>query len=73
MNLREEIVEKVQNIPEQFLGEFNAVIEDFVQKKSKPTFMERLRQIKIEGLPPDYSRNIDLYLNGEKKIDEDFD
>lgn len=73
MNLREEIVAKIQNIPEQFLGEFNEVIEDFVQKKAKPSFMERLRQIKIEGLPPDFSRNIDLYMSGEKKIDEDPD
>lgn len=69
MNLREEIVTKVQNIPEQYLAELNNFLEEFVQKKTKPTLMERLRQIKIDG-PPDFSRDIDLYMSGEKKFND---
>lgn len=73
MEIREQIIEEVQKIPEQHLSEFHEVVKEFVEKKSKPTLMERLRQIKITDLPPDYSRNIDLYLSGEKKIDENSD
>lgn len=73
MEIREQIIEEVQKIPERHLSEFQEVVKDFVEKKSKPNLMERLRQIKITDLPPDYSRNIDLYLSGEKKIDENSD
>ena len=73
MEIREQIIEEVQKIPEQHLTEFQEVVKEFVEKKSKPSLMERLRQIKITDLPPDYSRNIDLYLSGEKKIDENSD
>ena len=70
MTLREEIVAKVQVLPENALLELSEVIEKLQEKQDKPGFLKRLQQIKIKDLPPDYSRNIDLYLSGEKKIDE---
>ncbi len=72
MNIREEIVEKIQQIPENRLSELYKVVEEFVEKERKPSLMERLRKIKIDA-PPDFSRNIDLYMSGEKKIDENID
>ncbi len=72
MNIREEIVEKIRQIPENRLPEFYKVIEEFVEKERKPGLMERLRKIKIDA-PPDFSRNVDLYMSGEKKIDENID
>ena len=72
MNIREEIVEKIQQIPENRLPELYKMVEELVEKERKPSLMERLRKIKIEG-PPDFSRNIDLYMSGEKKIDENLD
>ncbi len=72
MNIREEIVEKIRQIPENRLPEFYKVVEGFVEKEMKPSLMERLRKIKIDA-PPDFSRNIDLYMSGEKKIDESID
>ncbi len=72
MNIREEIVEKIQQIPESRLTEFYKVVEDFVEKERKQSLMERLQKIKIDA-PPDFSRNIDLYMSGEKKIDENID
>ena len=38
------------------------------QKQSKETFMAKMRKIKIDA-PPDFSRNVDLYLSGEKTIE----
>lgn len=73
MSLREEIVADVRELPENVLPELSEKIKELREKQAKPTFMERLRQIKIDGLPADYSRNIDLYLSGEKKIDEETD
>jgi hypothetical protein len=69
MEIREQIIEEVQKIPEQHLTEFQEIVKDFVEKKSKPSLMERLRQIKIQG-PPDFAENFDLYASGEKNLDD---
>ncbi len=72
MNIREEIIAKVQNLPESVLPEVYQIVEKIEEKEKKPSLMERLRKIKIDA-PPDFSRNIDLYMSGEKKIDENID
>lgn len=72
MTVREEIIAKVQNLPENVLPEIYEFVEKISEKESKPSLMERLRQIKIQA-PPDFSRNIDLYMSGEKQIDENID
>ncbi len=72
MTVREEIIAKVQNLPENALPEVYEFVEKIVEKESKPSFMQRLRQIKIEG-PPDFAENFDLYANGEKSLDEYFE
>ncbi|HQU82750.1 MAG TPA: hypothetical protein PKY59_06485 [Pyrinomonadaceae bacterium] len=72
MTVREEIIAKVQNLPENVLPEIYEFVEKIAEQESKPSLMERLRKIKIQA-PPDFSRNIDLYMSGEKKIDENID
>ncbi len=72
MTIREEILSKVQKLPESALREVYEVVEKVEKKENQPSLMERLRAIQIEG-PRDFSRNIDLYLNGEKLIDENID
>lgn len=72
MTVREEIIAKVQNLPENVLPEIYEFVEKIIEKENKPSLMERLRKIKIQA-PPDFSRNIDLYMSGEKKIDENID
>lgn len=72
MTVREEIIAKVQNLPENVLPEIYEFVEKIAEKENKPSFMERLRQIKIEG-PPDFSENFDLYASGEKSLDEYFE
>ncbi len=69
MNIREEIVAKIQNLPENVLPEVFDFVEKFEEKEEKPSLMSRLREIKIQG-PPDFAENIDLYMNGEKDIEE---
>lgn len=74
MTIREKIVSKVQNLPEGALPEVYAFVEKMDQSliKEPITLMQRLRKIKIQG-PPDFSRNLDLYLSGEKRVDENID
>jgi hypothetical protein len=75
MTIREQIVEKVQNLPESALPEVYEFVDNAEKNNDEgepKTLMQRLRQIKIQG-PADFSRNIDLYLSGEKTIDENID
>ena len=72
MTIREEIVEKVQNLPESALSAVYDFVEKIDETDVKPSLMERLRRIKIDA-PADFSRNIDLYMSGEKTIDENID
>ena len=69
MNIREEIVAKVQNLPESDLPKVFDFVEKIEFKKKGPGLLKRLQKIKIDG-PTDFSRNIDLYLNGEKFEDD---
>jgi hypothetical protein len=69
MSLREEIVTEIQNLPEDVLPELRETIKKLRERDEKPGLLRRLQKIKINDLPPDFSRNIDLYLSGEKDID----
>lgn len=69
MNLREEIVTEIQNLPDDVLPELRETIKKLRERDEKPGLLRRLQKIKINDLPPDFSRNIDLYLSGEKDID----
>ncbi len=69
MNIREEIVAKVQNLPDSVLPEIYELVEKIEEKEKKPGLLRRLQKIKIEG-PPDFAENFDLYMNGEKSLDE---
>jgi hypothetical protein len=66
MTVREEIVAKVQNLPENLLPEVFEFVEKIEEKEKKPGLLRRLQKIKIQA-PADFSRNIDLYMSGERK------
>ena len=72
MTIREEIIAKVQDLPDSVLLKVFEIVEEIEEKEKRPSLMQRLRKIKIDG-PPDFSRNIDLYLSGEKQFDENTD
>lgn len=69
MTVREEIIAKVQNLPENVLPEIYEFVEKIAEKEEKPGLLRRLQKIKIDG-PPDFAENFDLYANGEKSIEE---
>lgn len=60
MNLREEIVTEIQNLPDDVLPELRETIKKLRERDEKPGLLRRLQKIKINDLPPDFSRNIDL-------------
>ncbi len=59
---REKIIEEIEKIPDELLGELYKVIKDFEEQKedSDQNVMARLRQIRISA-PPDFSVKANLY------------
>lgn len=72
MTIREKLVSKIHKLPESQILEIYKFVEEVEGKGDESSLMERLRKIKIQG-PRDFSRNIDLYMSGEKSIDENLD
>jgi hypothetical protein len=69
MTIREEIVEKIQQIPENRRPEVFEIIKKIDEEEKKPSLMEQLRAIKIQA-PADFAENLDLYMSGEKSFEE---
>jgi len=71
MSIRDQILSKVQDLPDSALPDLLRFLEKVEGEKVEktPGLLRRLREINIEG-PRDFSRNIDLYLSGEKKVEE---
>lgn len=69
---REELMAKIECVPDERLEEVNRLPERFTESKQEgkdnKSFMQRLREIKIQA-PPDFATNINDYLSGEKKLD----
>jgi hypothetical protein len=71
MVTKEEIKSEIEKVPDERLPELYQIVKGFTQPKpdsSKPTLMSKLRRVRIGG-PPDFSENIDMYLDGEKTIE----
>jgi hypothetical protein len=65
---KEFIKAEIDRVEEDRLDELYSLIQRFTRHKSgteKPTLMDRLMKIEIDG-PEDFSSQFDLYLNGEK-------
>ena len=62
------IVQEIDRLNDNDLEALYELIKTFSQSRrmgKTPSLMSQLRQIQIDG-PEDFSRNLDLYLNGEK-------
>ncbi|KPQ37926.1 MAG: Fibronectin-binding protein (FBP) [Phormidium sp. OSCR] len=70
MNIRQLIDEEISKLEEEQLAEIYEIVKDFSRSQSKTnnSLFTKLKQVKLEG-PVDFAANVDLYLNGEKKID----
>ncbi|MFP4319831.1 MAG: hypothetical protein ACLFQ7_12805 [Phormidium sp.] len=70
MNIRQLIDEEISKLEEEQLAELYEIVKDFSRSQSKTnnSLFTKLKQVKLEG-PVDFAANVDLYLNGEKKID----
>lgn len=63
------IFKEIDQINDNDLEALYELIKTFGQSRRmgrKPSLMSQLRQIQIDG-PEDFSRNLDLYLSGEKR------
>ncbi len=69
---KEDIKKEIEKVPNEKLETLYKYVVNLtevkVKEESKETFMAKMRKIKIDA-PPDFSRNIDLYLSGEKTIE----
>jgi hypothetical protein len=65
---KEFIKAEIDRVDEDRLDELYDLIRRFTREegsKQKPTLMDRLMQIQIDG-PEDFASNFEQYLNGEK-------
>jgi hypothetical protein len=74
MTTREKINAELDKLDEADLKEVLLHVKDVVKsrrkkKKRGPGALRALARIKIQG-PPDWSRNLDLYLSGEKRLED---
>lgn len=70
---KEELKAEIDRIPNDKLESLHRFIDGLISAHADPkvpgeTFMEKMRKIRIDA-PPDFSRNIDQYINGEKTLD----
>ena len=71
MTTKEKIIEGLAELDDAELAKVHAVVRELSEPKEPPreSIMEKLRRIKIDA-PPDFSKNLDLYLNGEQSLDD---
>ncbi len=69
---KEDIKQEIDKVSDKDLERLYKYVKHLAEikpnKQSKESFMAKMRKIKIDA-PPDFSRNIDLYLSGEKTIE----
>ena len=73
MDIRLEIQQLLDRLDNDEIAEILPIIEQFVAAKERargPNLLDSLREIKIDG-PADFSRNIDFYLYGVKRVEPD--
>ncbi len=72
MTIKERIHAEIDSVEEESLTELFRLVKRFVAKK-KPHknhgIMAKLRKVKIEA-PADFAANLDLYINGEKRVED---
>jgi len=74
MTTKERLLLEIEKLNQEELAELFALVKSFLQTKQKlarPTFLEQLSRIQING-PEDFAENLDLYLSGEKLFDPNF-
>ncbi len=72
MTTKELLLREIEQLDEEELEALFALVREFLGQKSAGEnvgFLELLGEITIDG-PEDFSENFDLYLNGEKSIDD---
>jgi len=75
MDKRERLKAEIETLSDDRLNDLLSFIERW-KKRPRPlnpgekSILEKLLEIKIDG-PPDFSENLDLYLNGDKKFEDD--
>ncbi|MCI0478039.1 MAG: hypothetical protein L0Y55_17485 [Anaerolineales bacterium] len=70
MTTKELIVTEIGALNEKDLNELYALIRKFADSKKRaapPSLMTKLKRVKINA-PPDFARNLDLYVSGEKSV-----
>jgi hypothetical protein len=70
MTTKDKIQAEIARLNEEYLDELYLLIKDFAQAKQqfkKPSFMSKLKQIKIDA-PENFASNLDSYLAGNEGI-----
>lgn len=72
MTMKERIYAEIDSVEEERLADLFRLVKKFVAGKKnskKPGIMAKLRKVKIDA-PIDFAANLDQYLNGEKRVED---
>jgi hypothetical protein len=73
MTTKERIHAEIDKLDQERLDELYSLIRSFLASKVtqvQPSIMSKLKAVKIDG-PVDFAANLDLYMNGEKRVEDD--
>ncbi|NUO81463.1 hypothetical protein HUU05_15405 [candidate division KSB1 bacterium] len=71
MITKEQLHSEIDNLSDEYNDELYSVIKSFAAVRGngrKPSFMSKLKSIKIDA-PEDFAANLELYMNGEKRVE----
>ena len=70
MTTRQMIENELQQVPDERLDDLYGIVKQFVARASPATgILAKLQAIEIEA-PSDFAANLDLYVSGEKRVDD---
>ena len=70
MTTRQMIENELQQVPDERLDDLYGIVKQFVARESSATgILAKLQAIEIEA-PTDFAANFDLYISGEKRVDD---
>ncbi len=72
MTIKEQIHAEIERMADDSLESLFTLIKSFAPTRAIPakgSIMAKLKKIRIEA-PADFAANLDLYLSGEKRVEE---
>jgi hypothetical protein len=71
MTTREMIQSELEHVPEERLDDLYGIVKQFSHASDRPMgIMAKLQAIPKIDAPADFSTNFDIYMSGEKRVED---